>query len=303
MIKILITTSTFDKNIIDFFFKNKKKFKIILNKTGQKVKETFLIKNIKDVDAVIAGTEIYNDKILATAKRLKLISRIGVGVDNIDQKCCKKYKIKVLSSKIELSTGVAEHSLALIFSALKKINYFDNALKANIWKKKNTNLLYEKKIGIIGFGKIGKKIYNLTRPFNLKYFYNDKIKLKNSDIKYKTIKEIFSICDIITLHLPFNKNTRNIIEKKILSNASHKIILINTSRGEIINENDLFNFLIKNKESVACLDVFGKEPYKGNLNKLSNIILTPHVSGYSFEIRNLMEKEAVKNIIDEFKKK
>lgn len=302
MIKILITTSTFNKKNLNLS-KDKKKYKFLINESGQKVKETFLIKNIKDVDAVIAGTEIYNDRILASAKKLKLITRIGVGIDNIDQKYCKKNKIKVLSSKTELSTGVAEHSLALIFSALKKINYFDNALKENIWKKKNTNLLHGKKIGIIGFGKIGKKIYNLTKPFNLEYFYNDMIKIKSSDIRYKTIKEIFSICDIITLHLPFNKNTKNIIEKKILSNVSHKIILVNTSRGEIINEKDLFRFLIKNKESVACLDVFEKEPYKGNLNKLSNIILTPHVSGYSFEIRNLMEKEAVKNIIDEFKKR
>ena len=302
MIKILITTSTFSKQNLDLL-NEKKKYKFLINESGQKVKETFLIKNIKDVDAVIAGTEIYNERILASAKKLKLISRIGVGIDNIDLKYCKKNKIKVLSSKTELSTGVAEHSLALIFSALKKINYFDKNLKKNIWKKKNTNLLYGKKIGIIGFGKIGKKIYNLTKPFNLEYFYNDKIKIKNSNIRYKTIKEIFSICDIITLHLPFNKNTKNIIEKKILSNVGHKIILINTSRGEIINENDLFRFLIKNKESVTCLDVFGKEPYKGNLNKLSNIILTPHVSGYSFEIRNLMEKEALKNIIDEFKKR
>ena len=302
MIKILITTSTFSKQNLDLL-NEKKKYKFLINDSGQKVKETFLIKNIKDVDAVIAGTEIYNDRILASAKKLKLISRIGVGIDNIDLKYCKKNKIKVLSSKTELSTGVAEHSLALIFSALKKINYFDRNLKKNIWKKKNTNLLYGKKIGIIGFGKIGKKIYNLTKPFNLEYFYNDKIKIKNSNIRYKTIKEIFSICDIITLHLPFNKNTKNIIEKRILSNVRHKIIIINTSRGEIINENDLFRFLIKNKESVTCLDVFGKEPYKGNLNKLSNIILTPHVSGYSFEIRNLMEKEALKNIIDEFKKR
>ena len=157
MIKILITTSTFSKQNLDLL-NEKKKYKFLINESGQKVKETFLIKNIKDVDAVIAGTEIYNERILASAKKLKLISRIGVGIDNIDLKYCKKNKIKVLSSKTELSTGVAEHSLALIFSALKKINYFDKNLKKNIWKKKNTNLLYGKKIGIIGFGKIGKKI-------------------------------------------------------------------------------------------------------------------------------------------------
>ena len=252
------------------------------------------------IPAIIAGTEIYNNKILALAKKLKLITRIGVGLDNIDQKFCKKNKIKVLSSKTDLSTGVAEHSLGLIFSALKKINIFDNSLKAKFWKKENTNLLFGKKIGIIGFGKIGKKIYKLTKAFNLEYFYNDQIKIKNFNIKYKTINQIFSTCDIITLHIPFSKNTKNIIEKKVLSNSKHKIILVNTSRGEIINEYDLFKFLKKNKKSVACLDVFREEPYKGNLNKLPNTILTPHVSGYSFEIRNLMEKEALKNIINVF---
>ena len=145
MIKILITTSTFNKKNLNLS-KDKKKYKFLINESGQKVKETFLIKNIKDVDAVIAGTEIYNDRILASAKKLKLITRIGVGIDNIDQKYCKKNKIKVLSSKTELSTGVAEHSLALIFSALKKINYFDNALKENIWKKKIQTYCTEKKL-------------------------------------------------------------------------------------------------------------------------------------------------------------
>ncbi len=302
MIEILITTSTFNKenlNISNF----KKKIKFIINKSGKKVEENFLKKNIKNISGIIAGTEKYNEDILKKAKKLKLICRIGVGTDNIDLEYCKKKKIKVLTSKADLSIGVAEQSLGLMFTALKKICYFDNTIKDSIWKKEYTNLLYKKKIGIIGFGKIGKKIYHLTKPFKLSYFYHDKIKSEYSDVKFKSIKKIFECCDIITIHLPHNKKTNQIINKKIFSRVKSKIILINTSRGQIINEKDLFSFLVKNQQSIACLDVFEKEPYEGRLKKLKNTILTPHVSGYSLELRNSMEKEAIDSLIKKFIKK
>ncbi len=302
MINILITTSTFNKENLNLY-NCKKKLKFIINKSGKKVTENFLKKNIKNVDGVIAGTEKYDENILKKANKLKLILRIGVGTDNIDLDFCKKRKIEVLTSKTDLSIGVAEQTLGLMFAALKKTCYFDHSIKNSIWKKEYTSLLYKKKIGIIGFGKIGKQIYNLTKPFKLTYFYNDKIKNGYSDLKFKSIKQIFRCCDIITIHLPYNQKTNQIINKKIFSTIKSKIILINTSRGQIINEKDLFSFLDKNQHSVACLDVFEKEPYEGRLKELKNIILTPHVSGYSFELRNSMEKEAVNNLIKKFIKK
>ena len=299
MMKVLINTSTFNNENFKSL-KNKKKFKFIINKTGRKVTESYLKKNIKNVHAIIAGTELYNSSILTHAKNLKLICRIGVGTDNIDLTFCKKNNIKVVTSKIDLSIGVAEQTLSLIFAGLKRISYFDKSIKLGKWKKKYTRLLFGKKIGIIGFGKIGKKIYQLTKPFNLEYFYNDKIKRNFSDLKFISIKGMFEKCDIITVHLPFNKNTHNIINKKVFPKKNSKIILVNTSRGQVINEKDLINFLYKNKQSFAGLDVFQKEPYEGKLKKLDNSILTPHVSGYSFELRNLMEIEALKNLSFKF---
>ena len=302
MIKVLITTSTFNKDNLRNLFK-KKKFKIITNATGKKVNYNFLKKYIKDVDVIIAGTEIYDEKVLKLASKLKAIHRIGVGTDNIDLDYCGKNNIKIFVSKTDLSIGVAEHAIGLMFSAIKKITQFDRYIKKRRWKKQRTNLLYKKKIGIIGFGKIGKKIFKLLKPFRLTFFYNDKIRSNYSDIKFKSIREIFKVCDILTIHLPLNKKTNCIINKKILSQSNSNIILINTSRGEVIKERDLVNFLLKNKNAIAALDVFENEPYSGKLQNLPNTILTPHVSGYSKELRNLMENEAIDNIIKQFSEK
>ena len=302
MINVLITTSTFNKDILKKLL-IKKKFKIITNRTGKKVDYNFLKKNIRGINVIIAGTEIYDEKVLKLASNLKAIYRIGVGTDNINLDFCKRNNIKIFTSKTDLSTGVAEHAIGLIFSAIKKIIEFDKNVKTKKWKKQTTNLLSNKKIGIIGLGKIGKKIYKLLKPFKLKYFYNDEKRSNYSNIKFKSIKELFKICDIISIHLPFNKKTNRIINKKIFIQSNPNIILINTSRGEVINEIDLANFLLKNKKSIAALDVFQKEPYVGKLQNLQNIILTPHVSGYAQELRSQMENEAIDKIIKKFSDK
>lgn len=302
MINVLITTSTFNKDILKKLL-IKKKFKIITNRTGKKVDYNFLKKNISGINVIIAGTEIYDEKVLKLASNLKAIYRIGIGTDNINLDFCKRNNIKIFTSKTDLSTGVAEHAIGLIFSAIKKIIEFDKNVKTKKWKKQTTNLLSNKKIGIIGLGKIGKKIYKLLKPFKLKYFYNDEKRSNYSNIKFKSIKELFKICDIISIHLPFNKKTNRIINKKIFIQSNPNIILINTSRGEVINEIDLANFLLKNKKSIAALDVFQKEPYVGKLQNLQNIILTPHVSGYSQELRSQMENEAIDKIIKKFSEK
>lgn len=302
MINVLITTSTFNKDILKKL-SIKNNFKIIMNRTGKKVDYNFLKKKISKINVIIAGTEIYDEKVLKLASNLKAIYRIGVGTDNINLDFCKRNNIKIFTSKTDLSTGVAEHAIGLMFSAIKKIIEFDKNIKTKKWKKQTTKLLSNKKIGIIGLGKIGKKIYKLLKPFKLKYFYNDEIRYDYLNIKFKSIKELFKICDVITIHLPLNKKTNKIINKKIFIQSNPNIILINTSRGEVINEMDLVNFLLKNKKAFAALDVFQKEPYVGKLQKLQNIILTPHVGGYSLELRSQMENEAIDKIIQKFSEK
>ena len=295
MKKLLIATSSFgsDQSILKIL---KKKFLLIKNKSGKKLNNNSLSKLLKNVDYVIAGTEIYDKKILETAKNLKIIFRFGSGIDNIDINYCKKNNIKVKKIKIDLSTSVAELSISLILSIIKKIEIFNSDLKKGVWKKRTNNLLFKKTLGIIGFGRVGRKLVKITKGFQLKYIYYD-IKKQKTKIEYNNLKDIFKKSDIISIHQSFIKNNFNYINKTYFNIAKKNLILINTSRGDVINENDLFNFLKKNDNAYAGLDVYKVEPYYDKLSKIRNIILTPHIGSYSIETRIKMERDVL-NLIN-----
>ena len=133
---------------------------------------------LKDQDYVIAGTEVYNEEVLNSTKTLRVIFRFGSGTDNIDFKFCKKNKIKIKKIRIDLSQSVAELATSLILCSLKKIEFFNTNLKKSIWKKVSNKLIFGKTLGIIGYGKIGSKLVNMTKGFGLKYHYYDIIKKK-----------------------------------------------------------------------------------------------------------------------------
>ena len=294
MNKLLLATSSFgaDPSVLK---KLKKNFILTKNNTGKKLDKKKLILMLKNQDYVVAGTELYDKEVLSSASTLKVIFRFGKGIDNIDIKSCKKFKIKIKTIKIDLSISVAELTLSLILNLIKKINFFDESLKKRKWKKITNNLLSDKTLGIIGYGRIGKKLIQITKGFNLNYLYYD-IKKKKSKIKFSNLNNIFKKSDIVSIHQSYNKLNKNYINKKYLNLAKKNLILINTSRGELINEDDLFNFLKKNESAYAGLDVFQKEPYYGKLLKLKNILLTPHISSYSIETRSKMERD-VYNLI------
>lgn len=294
MNKLLLATSSFgaDPSVLK---KLKKNFILTKNNTGKKLDKRKLILMLKNQDYVVAGTELYDKEVLSSASTLKVIFRFGKGIDNIDIKSCKKFKIKIKKIKIDLSISVAELTLSLILNLIKKINFFDESLKKRKWKKITNNLLSDKTLGIIGYGRIGKKLVQITKGFNLNYLYYD-IKKKKSKIKFSNLNNIFKKSDIVSIHQSYNKLNKNYINKKYLNLAKKNLILINTSRGELINEDDLFNFLKKNESAYAGLDVFQKEPYYGKLLKLKNILLTPHISSYSIETRSKMERD-VYNLI------
>ena len=301
-IKLLITTSTFGKNnpsLLKLF--DKKKIDIFFNLKKRKIKKKELIKSIKKVDCIIAGTEVYDKEVINNANNLKLICRLGVGTDSIDLNYCKKKRIKILTSDVDLSNSVAEQALSLIFASLKKTIYSHLAVKNKKWKKNLTRTLFNKKIGIIGLGKIGKKLIQITKQFKLNYCYYDLKKSNNLIANYVNLKKLFVVSDIISIHASSNLNNKNLVNNQNLKFAKKDLVLINTSRGDIINENDLYNFLKKNPNASACLDVFKTEPYKGKLINLNNVIFSPHLSSYSKETRENMELSAVRTIIKEFK--
>ena len=292
---VFIATSSFGKESSKpIKILKSSKFEIKLNPLKRKLNENELINNAKNYPYVIAGTEKYSKKVLLKLTKLKYIFRLGSGIENIDLNYAKKLKIKVEKSNITPEKSVAELIVGSMINLLRKINSHDQNMKNNIWKKEMGNLLYGKKVGIIGFGKVGKYLYKILKNFGVTIFVNDIKKVKS--LKNFSIDYIINNCDIISLNINFVKKVR-ILNKKKLNNLKKNCLLINTSRAETVDNQHLYKILKKKKILGAYLDVFEKEPYYGKFNKLKNVLLSPHIGSYAAEIRNEMEAEASNKII------
>ena len=188
---------------------------------------------------------------------------------------------------------------------LRNISLHNTDLKSGIWNKRMGSLLTGKTLGIIGFGSIGKHLAKITSSFGLNYLIND-IKINN---KYKRLKnfefcnleKLFNNSDIISVHTNLTDKSKDLINYSLLSKMKPTAFLINTSRGEVINEKDLIKILNKNMIAGVALDVYDKEPYEGKLVEYDNCITTPHIASYAQEIRLKMELEAVSNLISGLK--
>ena len=290
---IVITTSSFNSNIINTY---KSKFKSIkVNNLGRKLTEKETISICKDAEIIIAGTEKYSIAVLKKLNKLKLIFRLGSGIDNIDTHFAKIKKIRVLKNSINPSSSVAEFILAFILSHLKKILSSNENLNKGLWKKEKTFMLQEKIVGLVGLGQVGKKLAKLLKKFNVHaIYYDNSSKVKFSGLNKVTKNKLFKISDIIVLCLPLNESSKNFIDYKLLKLLKYESIIINTSRGGIVNEKDLIKKLKSNPCFTYFTDVFSKEPYKGNHLNLKNIIKTPHIAGSANLIRSQMEHEALK---------
>lgn len=265
----------------------KKKFKYCkLNLTGKTLNRSKLQKFLKQATLAIVGLEVIDKKLLDNLPKLQKIAKYGVGLDNIDVLSIKDKKIKFFYSKSFNKRSVAEFSLCLIIFLLRNIKKGnDNFVKNLTWLNLNGQEVTNKKIGIIGCGNIGKEIVKIIKIFKCKIFSYDIKNYKSFNerhkIKRKSLNYIFKTSDIISLNLPLNKKTENLIKYKYLKKMKKNSLLINTSRGGIVNEKDLFNFLSKNKSIFYGTDVLANEPptNKKKLYKLKNFFATPHMAG------------------------
>lgn len=302
MTKIFCSASSFCKYSSDPSLLLKKKSILLQrNVTGRKLEKEEIIKYLVDCVGVIAGTESYTKDVIDALPKLKVISRLGVGTDSIDLDYSYSKGIKIFTTQTRPSEAVAELVLALILNYYRNINLSHTYLKKGLWEKMSGPLLSHKTVGIVGLGNVGKQLVLLLKGFNCKILafdkYQDKIFLKNNDITFLKIDDLIKQSDIISLHLNLNESTRNIINKEKIALMKTSCLLVNTSRGEIIDEDALFNALINNNIMGACLDVFNEEPYSGKLQELDNVLLTPHIGSYAIETRIEMELEATNNLI------
>jgi len=300
--RVLIAPSTFgelSKEPVDSLLSPG--YNLTYNQKGRKLNNKELLELISECDGVVAGTEKYTREVLDSAYKLKVISRLGVGMDNIDQEIVIEKGIKVFKTETSPAPAVAELTLGLILNLLRRISLNCSNMKKGIWQKVQGSLLCGKTLGIIGLGTIGKHLVDITHGFGLAYLAHDlkedKVFAESKNIQYCSIDDLLSKSDIVSIHVNLSDDTRGLIDYQTLKVMKREALLINTSRGEVINEDDLIRALGEQILSGAGLDVFYDEPYKGPLLQYDNVVVTPHIGSYAREIRMKMELEAVQNLI------
>ncbi len=277
-------------------------FQIINNPYGRKLTEDEVIDLARDCTGIVAGVEPLTRRVMDALPNLKCISRVGVGMDNVDLEYAKQKGIVVVNTPDGPTRGVAELTLAMTLSLLRKIPQADAALKNRQWKKQVGNLIVDKQIGIIGLGRIGRLVAELFRGIGNQVIgfdlYPDEKWAKEKGIILSSFEEVIAQADILTLHVPGNKDKTPVIGQNELLQMKEGAFLINIARGGVVDEDALYHALMNKKLTGAAVDVFSKEPYDGPLCDLDNIILTPHLGSYAREGKLQMEIDAVKNLIE-----
>ena len=273
--------------------------------------ENFEIQNLKeqlkDVDGILLRTTKLDKEILEHCDNLKIISRHGVGYDNVDLDFLNENKIALCITSTSNAVSVAEHVLSFFIYLTKKLSLSDSLVKEGNFEKRsklpNFFELYKKKVLIIGFGRIGKEVAKRCLGFDMEVyvydpFLDNEIIIRNQCIPIEKNQGL-AIADFITIHLPLNGDTKNFISQTELNLMRKNSILVNTSRGGIVNENDLCIALESKKIQGAGMDVFVSEPPESNhpFFKLDNILLTPHNAALTLECRERMSLEASQNIV------
>ena len=303
MKKILIAIDKFyDHNKENILLLKKNNFDIIYNKSKQELifpKDKHIYKG---VDYIIAGLEKYSKEFFKEFKNLKAISRVGVGTDNIDLIAARESGVKVFVTSDKPSVAVAELCVSNMISLLRHVHTMSNDLKKGKWNPIQGRDIRNLTVGIVGLGSIGKEVVKRLSNFGPKIISYSRTWDTDFALKYKITKKslnyIFKNSDIITIHLPSTKETKKMIDKKMILSMKSNSILINTSRASVIDNITLANSLKKKLILGAAIDVFNEEKKIYPFDKLKNVILTPHIGSHTLETRSEMEKMAIANILD-----
>lgn len=303
MPKALITTVPFgDKNRLPIEQLEAAGIDYLINPIGRKLKEDELAEMVTDFDVLIAGTEPITDKVMAQAKCLKLISRVGIGLDSVDLLAAERRGIQVSYTPDAPAPAVAELTIGLMLSLLRSVHLVNAQMHRGEWQRHFGRRLSEVTVGIIGVGRIGGGVLRHLAGFGKpRILVNDTETKMGATaglaVEWVEKEEIYREADVISLHVPLTAQTKNMIRREHLLKMKPDAIIINTARGGIINEQDLAEVLRSGYLSGAAFDVFNQEPYNGDLTQIERCLLTSHMGSMSIDCRTRMEIEATEEAI------
>jgi D-3-phosphoglycerate dehydrogenase / 2-oxoglutarate reductase len=304
MSKVLITTIPFgERDRRPFELLDGLGINFMINPLNKKLTEDELAEMVDDFDVIIAGTEQITKTVMDRASNLKMISRVGIGLDSVDLLEAKKQGISVSYTPDAPAPAVAEMTIGLMLTLLRSTHLSNMEMHKGNWHRFFGRRLSEITIGIIGVGRIGTLVLQHLQGFGTpKILLNDinpiyKLSQELCNIKWVDKEEIYKQADLITIHTPLNNQTINMVKKEQLLNMKKEAIIINTARGGIINEQDLYDVMKAGSLNGAAIDVFDFEPYNGNLQEIQRCILTSHMGSMSVDCRTRMEIEATEEAI------
>jgi len=301
----------------EFFGKFSKEAFKILEENGLEVipnryakyldKEEEIISLTKDANAVICDLEKISKNVIDKSSNLEIIARRGVGTDSVAVEYAEKKGIKVARTLGVVEKPVAELVMSYILNISRQIMPLNKSMHQGNWNKILAHSIDGKTLGIIGMGNIGKEITRKAQAFDMNIIYYDVDRKKSLEdelgIEYQELGQLFENADIITLHVPLNEHTENLIDYEAMSKMKKSPILINTARGPVLNNEDLKRALEEGLVSYAAVDVFDEEPKTNSVLKgTDNVILTPHVGTFTEEIFIKMDVLAAENVVKYLKR-
>jgi len=300
---ILITTVPFaDKNHKPLHLLKDIGADYTINPLNKKLTEDELAEMITDFDVIIAGTEPITKQVMDNAPNLKMISRVGIGLDSVDLLEAEKRGIVVSYTPDAPAPAVAEFTIGLMLTLLRSVHVSNLEMHNGKWHRFFGRRLSEITIGVIGLGRIGVGVLQHLKGFGSpRILVNDiDINKKNElefDVEWGDKEKIYQEADVVTIHTPLTAQTKNMVRKEQLLSMKKDAVIINTARGGIINEDDLYDVMIAGHLSGAAIDVFDFEPYGGKLRDIQHCILTAHMGSMSVDCRTRMEIEATEEAV------
>lgn len=278
-------------------------FQVLLNPYGRIMTKDEMMAFIVDAEAIIVGVDPLDKEVLQCASRLKIISKYGVGTDNIDLRYAAERGIQVTVAAGANTDAVADYTFALMLAAARKVTEIDRECRKLNWTKRTTVDINKKTLGLIGLGNIGKAVARRASGFDMRIMaydaFRDEEYAARTGIEYAaSLNELLREADFISLHLPLNSQTRHIIGEQQLAMMKETAVIVNTARGGLIDETALYDALQKQMIWGAGLDVFEEEPPRnGALLELNNLIIGSHCAASTISAINNMGRIASQNLV------
>ena len=301
--KIFVALSTFAEHGPEpLEILKKSGFSYVLNPLKRRVVRDEIIQWGKEAQGIIAGVEPYTADVFKSLPKLRCISRCGVGVDNIDLEKAKVLRIKVFNTPDEVIQPVVELTIGFIFDLLRNISFHTQLLRSKKWEKKSGRLLAGRKIGILGLGRIGRRVAEVLSKLDADVYGSD-IKPDRSWAKRYRVRilptdKLIESVDVLSIHTSAIEGHPFHLGKTEIAKMKPGSFIVNVARGQLLEEEVLYRALKNGHLAGAAMDVYPVEPYCGKLCELPNVVMTPHLATLTDESRLQMEIKATKNLIN-----